>query len=100
MDDQQKNHVLFVQLVYMFHAAAMHQLGKIKDPLTDKIERNLEAAQSTIDLLDMIKEKTRGNLNPDEERALTSIITELKLNYVDESKKPDPEKQDKEGHTS
>jgi len=91
MDTSEKNHILFTQVVFMFHAAAMHQLGKIKNPLTDKIEHDLAAAQGTIDLLDMLKEKTKGNLTKEEDHFLTDMIRELKLNYVDEAKKPGPE---------
>jgi hypothetical protein len=88
MDATEKNQLYFTQLVLMFHAAAMQQMGKIKSPLTDKIERDLSAAQGSIDLLDMLKEKTKGNLSSDEERLLTTVLKELKLNYVDELNKP------------
>ena len=90
MNTQEKYQLYFTQLVVMFHAATMQQLGKVKNPLTDKIDRDLAAAQSSIDMLDMLKEKTRGNLSGDEERFLSQILQELKLNYVDESNKPDP----------
>ena len=87
MDQQQKHQFLLAQLVIIFQAAAMQQLGKVKNPVTDKIERDLEAAQSSIDMLDMLKEKTKGNLTADEDRLLTNVLMDLKLNYVDESKK-------------
>ena len=88
MNETEKGQYHFSQLVLMFHAAAMQQMGKIKNPLLDKIERDLAAAQSSIDLLDMLKGKTKGNLAPDEERLLTNVLKELKLNYVDEMNKP------------
>ena len=91
MTDAEKTQFYFSQLVLMFHAAAMQQMGKIKNPLLDKIERDLTAAQSSIDLLDMLKEKTKGNLSTDEDRLLTSILKELKLNFVDEKNKPSSE---------
>lgn len=90
MDDREKQHILFMQLVYMFHAAAMHQLGKVKNPITDKVERDLVAAQGTIDLMEMLQAKTRGNLAPEEDKLLTGLLMELRLNYVDESAKPEP----------
>ncbi len=89
MEDKQKHEIMFTQLVLMFHTAAMQQMGKLKNPLTDAVERNLEAAQNSIDLLDMLKEKTRGNLSADENRLLLQVIQELKLNYVDEAGKPE-----------
>ena len=82
--DQQKARLLFSQLVAMFHAAGMQQMGKVKNPFSEKIERDLPQAQVSIDMLDMLKEKTRGNLQTDEERFLTNALSELKLNYVDE----------------
>lgn len=90
MDAREKNQLLFAQLVLMFHGLAMSQMGKIKNPMTDKVERDLAGAQGTIDILDMMKEKTKGNLNQEEEHFLTNMLQELKLNYVDEAGKPNP----------
>lgn len=88
MTDVEKQNALFVSLMLMFHSAAMQYLGKLKNPATDKIERSLEQAQAMIDMLDMMKEKTKGNLTDEESRLLSSLSQELKLNYVDEAAKP------------
>jgi len=90
MDNAEKNQMMFVQLVAMFQAAALQQMGKLKNPSTEKIERNMEQAQLSIDLIDMLKEKTKGNLLPDEERFLGGVLQDLKLNYVDELAKDVP----------
>jgi hypothetical protein len=90
MNTTEKNQLLFTQLVAMFHFAAMQQMGKVKNPMTDAIERDLSAAQGSIDVLDMLREKTRGHLSPEEEKFLNQVLQELKLNYVDESSKPEP----------
>ncbi len=90
MEDKQKHEMLFVQLISMFHAAALQQMGKIKNPVTDKIERDMEQAELSIDMLDMLKEKTRGNISADEEKAITDLVAQLKLNYVDEKSKDAP----------
>ena len=66
------------------------QMGKLTDPLTGKTERNLAQASHTIDTLDMLRIKCRGNLSPDEDAFLTHVISELKLNYVDECNRPEP----------
>jgi hypothetical protein len=79
---------LFSQLVIIFHTAAMQHMGKLKNPLTDKIERSLVHAQSAIDMLDMLKNRMKGNLSNDEERFLATVLQELKLNYLDEINKP------------
>ncbi|MFN8145186.1 MAG: DUF1844 domain-containing protein [Bacteroidia bacterium] len=82
-----KNDQLFIQLVYIFHSSAMVAMGKLKNPATDKIERNLDQAQQSIDLLEMIREKTQGNLSPDLQKMLDNFLTELRLNFVDEKNK-------------
>ena len=76
--------ILFMQLIIQNQQIAMMSMGKIKNPVTDKIERNLEHAKIYIDTLDMLLTKTKGNLSDYEEKFLTETLKELKLNYVDE----------------
>ena len=78
---------LFYQLVVSLHAGAMQQLGKVASPITGKVERSLEQAKATIDLLEMIKRKTEGNLVDDENKLIEHVLFELRMNYVDEVKK-------------
>lgn len=84
MDVNTKHSMLFDQLVGMFHFAALQQMGKLKNPVTDKIERDLQQSQVSIDMLEMLHVRTKGNLTSDEERVLTTLLRELRLNYVDE----------------
>ena len=86
----------FFQLVVSLQGGAMHQMGKIASPLTGKVERDLDMAKSSIDLLGMIKDKTEGNLTDEEKKLLDHILYELRLNYVDELKKGDAEPAEKE----
>ena len=79
----EKNDQLFMQLLYMFHTSAMQGLGKIADP-TGKISRNLEYASETIDLMEMLKDKTKGNISMDIEKVLNEMLSELRLNYIEE----------------
>ena len=90
MSSAEKNTSLFFSLVMTFQTAAMQQMGKLKNPINDKIERDLQQAQISIDILDMLDDKTRGNLSEDESRLLKTILQELKLNYVDEMSKEPP----------
>ena len=83
MTDANHN-ILFMQLVIQNQQIAMMSMGKIKNPVTDKIERNLEHAKIYIDTLDMLMARTKGNLSEYEEKFLTETLKELKLNYVDE----------------
>jgi hypothetical protein len=78
------NEQLFVHLVMMFQIAAMQQLGKVMNPITNKIERDLDQAKFSIDTIAMLKEKTKGNLSPSEEEYLGKVLFELQMNYVDE----------------
>ncbi len=78
---------LFGSLLYIFHSAAMQGLGKLINPVTNKTEVNLEQAKESIEMLEMLKEKTQGNLSPDLSRLLDQFLTDLRLNYIDEQKK-------------
>ena len=86
-DTFDKDEALFLSIMYSFHAAAMQQMGKIANPFTGKVERDLNGARGTIDVLVMFRKKTEGNLTDRERRVLTGLITELQLNFVDESKR-------------
>lgn len=78
---------LFTQLLYLFYSSAMVSMGKLKNPATDKIERDLTQAKQSIDILEMLKIKTKGNLSDTESKTLDHFLTDLRLNYVDESNK-------------
>ena len=84
----EKNDQLFTQLIYMFHTSAIQGLGKIADP-TGQVTRNLEYVSQTIDLMEMLKAKTNGNISEDIEKVLDGMLSELRLNYVDEKAKPE-----------
>ncbi len=83
MSTTRSNEELFQGLVLSLAAGAMQHLGKTMNPLTNKIEKNLEAAQATIDMLDMLEAKTRGNLSDREAQLLKHVVGDLKLNYVE-----------------
>jgi hypothetical protein len=62
-------------------------LGQIPNPVTNKKEENVNQAKVIIDTLDIIKEKTKGNLTPEENSLLENILYELKMLYVEKSSK-------------
>ncbi|MBS3741402.1 MAG: DUF1844 domain-containing protein [Candidatus Cloacimonetes bacterium] len=72
----------FGQLLMSLHVQGMIALGKIKNPMTDKIDKNLNVAKSSIKILEDLKEKTEGNLSEREENIIKNIISELRKNYV------------------
>ncbi len=81
---EQKQQALFMQLVLMFQQAAWSHLGKVPNPITEKIERDLEQARMSIDMIDMLKTRTQGNISAEESGMLDHVLRELRLNYVDE----------------
>jgi len=90
----EKNDQLFMQLIYMFHTSAMQGLGKIADP-TGQVNCNLEYVSQTIDIMEMLKIKVDGNISEDIEKMLDGMLSELKLNYVDETSKATEKVEDK-----
>ena len=82
----------FLSLVMMLASAAWQQLGKIQHPVTGKTEKDLKSAQITIDILLMLKEKTKGNITSEEDKALANVISDLQLNYADEASRREPSK--------
>lgn len=81
----------FFNLITMFASSAWCQLGKVPNPVTNKMEKDLQGAQVTIDMLVMLKDKMKGNLTKKEEEMLTSTISNLQINYADEAAKPQVE---------
>ncbi len=77
----------FLTLVMSLVTAAWSQLGKIPHPTTQKLEKDLNQAQMTIDLLRMLREKTKGNVTPKEEELLGNAVADLELNFADEMAK-------------
>ncbi|MFH0948580.1 MAG: DUF1844 domain-containing protein [Elusimicrobiota bacterium] len=84
MAEQAKVNEYFLSLVFSLSAAAMQQMGKMANPMTNKIEKNLEQAKISIDIIEMIAEKTKGNLIVEEDKFLSSTLSNLQLNFVDE----------------
>jgi len=88
MTEEEMHEALFVSLVAMFQGAAIQQMGKLINPMTGKVERDLEQAKLSIDILGMLEAKTKGNLTEDEQRLLSHALFELRMNYLDEVNKP------------
>ncbi|MEA3296444.1 MAG: DUF1844 domain-containing protein [candidate division Zixibacteria bacterium] len=78
---------MFFQLVLSLQAGAMTQMGKVASQLTGEIERNMDMARNSIELLAMLEKKTKGNLTDDEQKVLNGVLYELRMNYMDELKK-------------
>ena len=72
-------------ILSLSHAALMH-MGKVPDPSTGQASVQLDLARHTIDTIALLKDKTTGNLTDDERRLMDSVLTDLRLTYVHESK--------------
>ena len=57
-------------------------LGEIENPFTGKKEQDLEQAKYTIDMLQVLREKTAGNITPDESKLLDGVLYDLRMRYV------------------
>jgi len=88
-DQPSSRDLLFLRVISMFQVAAMQQLGKIVDPTTGEVARDLTQAKISIDILDVLKQKTKGNLTEVEGELLDKVLFELHMNYVDELKTPE-----------
>ena len=97
-EQMKKEDQLFIHLVNTFVQSAWISLGKVKSPVSDKLERNLEQATYYIDLLDMLQTKMKGNLSEWEEQYIIHSLSELKLNFIEEQKKGDEAIDDSESN--
>jgi hypothetical protein len=77
----------FSLMVQQFTTQAMMAFGVIQHPITQKAERDLEAAKHYIDMLGVLAEKTKGNLTAEEQKLLDATLYELRMTYVEMTKK-------------
>src|SRR6266576_1052475 len=73
----------FSLLVATFASQAMVAFGKVPDPIDGKTEIRLELARHAIDMLDILEQKTKGNLTPDEAAMLEGILHQLRLEFME-----------------
>ena len=74
---------MFIQLIASLSATALQQLGKLVNPATGKAETHLEGARFSIDMVETLERKTRGQLSDEEQRLVSETLTLLRLNYVE-----------------
>ncbi len=79
----------FSTFIFSLGSAALIHLGMTPNPLNNKTEKNLTEAKQNIDLLSLLKEKTKGNLTSDEEKLMNNLLHSLRLRYVEETQKKD-----------
>ena len=72
----------FSGFVVSLAQTALMQLGEMPDPVSGQSVRNLAQAKYSIDLIDLLVEKTRGNLTEEESRLIVQVQKDLKLKFV------------------
>jgi len=77
--------VSFSDFVFLQSQQALLSMGQFPNPMTGKYEENLYVAQYVIDILSMLREKTKGNLNENETKLLENVLHELRMTYVEKS---------------
>ncbi len=87
LNPEKQDQLLFMMLIQQHQQIAMMGMGKIKNPATDRIERDLSSAKYAIDTLNMLEKYTEGNLPKELKGYLDQTLTTLRLNYAEEKKK-------------
>lgn len=76
----------FSNFVLSLNASALIHLGEIHDPQTKERAVNMQAAKQTIDILEILKNKTKGNLDNEEEKLLNEVLYNIRMKFMSEKK--------------
>lgn len=77
----------FSTFIISLSTQALMQLGEIADPLSGKVNKDIPVAKQMIDIIGMLRDKTKGNLNPGEDSLTEEILFDLRMKYVEAVKK-------------
>ena len=78
--------VTFASFLISLSSSAFIHLGDIPDPTTGETKKDLPLAKQTIDLLGVLREKTRNNLQEDEEKLFDHLLYDLRMRFVREKR--------------
>ncbi|HYK64532.1 MAG TPA: DUF1844 domain-containing protein [Patescibacteria group bacterium] len=78
----------FAAFLWSLSEQALAALGEIADPISGKVTHDLTLAQQMIDIIIMLRDKTRGNLDPHEAALLKEILSSLQMKYVELARQP------------
>ena len=78
----------FAAFLWSLSEQALAALGEIPDPMSGKVTHDLVLARQMIDIIIMLREKTRGNLDPEEQAMLKEILSGLQMKYVELARQP------------
>jgi hypothetical protein len=83
MEDQ----LTFSTFILSLSTSVLVNLGELPDPLKNEKDINLPLAKQTIGIIEMLMEKTKGNLTEDEDRLIDSMLYDLRMKYIEAAKK-------------
>jgi hypothetical protein len=79
--------VTFSTFIASLSSSALVHLGEIAEPSTGQKQLNSQMAKQTIDIIGLLQEKTKGNLNSEEEKLVQNVLTDLRMRYISALKK-------------
>jgi hypothetical protein len=77
----------FPTFVLSLGSSALMHLGEAPHPGSGETVKDLAMAKHTIDILSMLEQKTKGNLNASEAQLMENLLFDLRLRYVEAAKK-------------
>jgi hypothetical protein len=77
----------FSTFVISLSTQALMHLGEIPNPMDGRVEKDVAGAKQMIDIISILREKTRGNLDPGEQKLLEDVLYDLRMRYVEVVKK-------------
>ncbi len=77
--------ITFSSFIFSLGTSALACLGTFPDPHSGELKKNLPLAKQTIDLMGMLREKTRGNLTSEEEGMFDHFLYDLRMQYIKEA---------------
>jgi hypothetical protein len=78
--------ITFATFLISLASSVVIHLGEAPSPESDRVEKNLPLAKQTIDLLALLQDRTRGNLDGEEQQLLQSLLYDLRVRYVNASR--------------
>jgi hypothetical protein len=72
----------FSTFILSLSTSALVHLGELPDPVSNQKGQNLQLAKQTIGVIELLKEKTKGNLTEEEEKLIDTVLYDIRLKYV------------------
>jgi hypothetical protein len=85
--DKEVPEINFSTFVISFSTQALMHLGEIPNPLSGKVEKDVSVAKQMIDIVAMLREKTKGNLDQGENKLVEDVLFDLRMRYIEAVKR-------------